>query len=283
MPKIARTERRRGVRLALTQRDAHLLRVLNRFRLARTGEVAAVVFPDVHVHTVSRRLRRLYDASYLAVTAPDRASENVYAVGPRGRAWLREHGIAPNSAPRGSVRHHLGCVQAWVQVAAAVGRMPNVVLERVAPHWELQEASVPPLLVPDLLCAIALRQPDGATARLQLAVEVDCGTESHTVLVGKCRRYQHALQESTPGEAAALVLGIALSGVGERRKESVVRVLEREGVRAMVWMEQEGPSHALESLIECCSGVLLRDSRRGPASDDAARRRLMSSTGSLGI
>jgi len=136
MTRLRRTERRRGVRLALTPRDVHLLRVLNRFRLARTSEVAAVVFPGVHVHTVSRRLRRLYDASYLAASAPDRTAENVYAVGPRGRAWLREHGIAPQSAPRGSIQHHLGCVQVWVQVAAVVGRLPNVVLERVAPHWQ---------------------------------------------------------------------------------------------------------------------------------------------------
>ncbi len=130
MSRQPRQRRRRGVSVRLQPRDVEMLTALARLRIARTAEIAALCFPGVRKDTVAARLRVLFDAGYLEVTAADRTSPNVYSLGPRGRDLVREAGEQVLPVPRGGLAHHLGIVQTWVGLAAA--RAEGLALELAA-------------------------------------------------------------------------------------------------------------------------------------------------------
>lgn len=184
VPRQARDRRRKGVAVQLGERDLELLRALARFRIASTSDVMNLCFRGIRRDTASVRLRRLFDAGYLDVTAHDRYSENQYSLGPAGRAVILGEGGLVGRVPRGSAAHHLAIVAAWV--ALANHDQPGVRLELVRADWELREefADQGLELFPDLFAIFGIA--DGHRA---VAVEVDLGTEPLCVLRSKFARY----------------------------------------------------------------------------------------------
>ncbi len=58
---LPRFERQPGVPFVLTERDIEMLKVINRYRYLRTGQIKRLVFPDnASLQSTRRRLRGLY-------------------------------------------------------------------------------------------------------------------------------------------------------------------------------------------------------------------------------
>lgn len=186
----ARTQRRKGVRVELTDRDFNLLLALNRFRLARTSQLIRYAFDGVRRDTAAVRLRRLFDSKHLAILRTGPMAENLYRLGPAGRHALEERGVQPGAVPRGGLEHHLAVVESWVALASS-----GLELARCLADWELRERlGVGELAtIPDLFALVRLGQ-----GTVPLAFEVDCGTESVGALRSKVERYA-ALWGRSPG------------------------------------------------------------------------------------
>lgn len=247
----ARHLRRDGARVELSERDAVLLQALARFRLARTSDLVAFAFAGLRPDTAGKRLRRLFDAGFLEVVAQRRTDENVYALGPLGKRWLRDPGRPVPTRPAGGFDHHLAIVRAWVALAVAAHESPNLELRSLRPDWELrQEArgSGAPV-VPDALVELRVLAGRGS-GRLQLALEVDLGTEPGSVLREKLRRYRDVLDGG--GDLFGcrdFGLAVVLAAGGARRRASIEQLLAREwSAWWALWTEEEGPKTVLEPL-----------------------------------
>jgi hypothetical protein len=153
-----------------------------------------VFFGDVRRDTAADRLRRLYDGGLLEVRSTDRAQENVYALGPKGRAWASDHGLSVPRVPRGEVSHHLGIVAAWTKLAAAAHRARDVRLARFRPDWDLRASRSFSGVVPDALVEFSL-----AGVGVRFAVELDRRTERPPALRAKLEAY---LSSGITGEEA---------------------------------------------------------------------------------
>ncbi len=178
--RVPRDRRNKGVRVRLTERDERLLKALARFRIARTSDLLRLAFYDVRADTAARRLRRLFDAKYLDVQSGDRSLENVYALGPEGRAFARGLNLSALTRPRGQIDHHLATVRSWVNLT----RIADTSLEVFRPDWEIRAYSPHDFLIPDAL--VQLRRDDRT---LRFALEVDMGTESMRTLKAKVDHY----------------------------------------------------------------------------------------------
>ncbi len=237
-----RHRRRRGVDVQLTERDGAVLHALARFRLARTSDLVAYAFAGVRPDTAAVRFRRLFDGRFLAVLPPEQGEENIYRLGPAGKAYLAEEGVVAGGVPRGGLDHHLAIVETWVAVAALDG----VELERCLPDWELREQfAVTELpLVPDLF--ILIRVGDDLHA---VAVEVDCGTESQAVLSRKFEAYR-SVWGRAPGLFGYEKFGVAVACCAPSRRASLTSALKKVWVVPHVlWVAPEGPSSALHKLF----------------------------------
>ena len=237
-----RHRRRRGVAVQLTERDGAVLHALARFRLARTSDLVAYSFARVRPDTAAVRLRRLFDGRFLAVLPPEQGEENIYRLGPAGKAYLAEEGVVAGGVPRGGLEHHLAIVQTWAAVAALDGAE----LERCLPDWELREqfavSELP--IVPDLFFLI--RVGDDLHA---VAVEVDCGTESQAVLSRKFDAYR-SLWGRAPGLFGYEKFGVAVACNAPSRRASLTSALKKVWVVPHVlWVAPEGPSSALHKLF----------------------------------
>lgn len=168
----SRATRHRGVAVRLTDRDRHLLEVLGRFRIARTRDLVRSCFPSVHAMTASMRMRRLFDAGFLAVHSSDPTQENVYQLGPNASDWKS------GRVPRGNIAHHLAIVRAWSLLTAHLPQ--SLVLELARPDWELRADVLGHDVIPDLFLAFG---------SIALALEVDLGTEPMAVLHAKINAY----------------------------------------------------------------------------------------------
>jgi hypothetical protein len=216
--------------------------------VARSSDLVAYAFSGVRRDTALRRIRRLFDAGYLEVHAGDRAEENRYALGPKGREWIREQSGRVRPVPRGSLAHHLAIVRAWIDLALGIHARQGMTLVTVRPDWELREANenVPWSVVPDLLLAIRLEGPPPRD--LLLAVEVDCGTEPLGILRRKVEAYEQKWTSGAGGQGA-FCLAVVFAGAGVRRREHVLRLAEAEWSRDLVsWAVAEGPGDALKAL-----------------------------------
>lgn len=249
-----------------------LLRALARLRLARTRDLTRLCFAGIRRDTAQRRLRVLFDAGYLDTTSPSLASENLYSLGPRGRAFVQESGETVLPLPRGGLAHHLGIVETWGALASCA--IPELALELARPDWELRtEFGARGLaVVPDLFVVLRLREDAFA-----LAVEVDLGTEPLRVLRAKARAYER-LRRGPGGLfgwqrfVVAVVLGDA------RRREAVERILRREcDADCAIWTLSEGPGSSLGRLTGF-EGDPLGGSPRSKGSAGVA-----SSVGSTGM
>lgn len=238
-----RHRRRRGVAVQLTDRDEAVLLALARFRLARTSDLVTYAFAGVRQDTAGVRLRRLFDARHLAVLPPRPGAENVYRLGPAGRQHLASHGVQGGQVPRGGLEHHLSVVQTWVSMAGLAG----LELERCLPDWEIREQFTPAELrvIPDLFALVRVEGELHAAA-----VEVDCGTESPSVLGRKLEAYR-SLWGQPPGLFGFDRFGVAVACCDSRRRASVASAIKKAWVVPHVfWVVPEGPSSALHKLFE---------------------------------
>ena len=226
MSRQSRERRHRGVHVRLTERDALLMEALNRFRLARTSELASVAFVDAGPKTAALRLRRLFDAGYLDVTCGDRSDENVYSLGPRGRRWIEAQGSPVGPVPRGGWTHHLAIVRTWARIANALGRIDGMSLQLARADWELrEEVGVNGLrVVPDLFLQVRFAPNSGSVCEAVLAVEVDLGTESPTILKRKVEAYDELLS-SDHGLFGHRYVVLLIALENSDRIESVTRLL----------------------------------------------------------
>lgn len=264
-----RGTRRRGVDVHLTPRDKALLKALARFRVARTSDLIAYAFSGVRTDTARDRLRRLFDAGYLAVHQAGFGEENVYGLGPRGKHWLKAQGRSIGRVPRGSLHHHLAIVRTWIEIAGLVGEASGLVLRAARPDWELRQAGIDRVgsVIPDLLVRIG-----GSQGEALLAIEVDLGTEPLGVLRKKLVAYG-----DLGNGGMTIVLGMALGRKGVGRRPAVARLLEGcWGGISCTWTIEQGPGGVIRGLVTRL-GPPRRDSPYGKGRTDVLSR--LSATG----
>lgn len=238
-----RHRRRSGVAVHLTERDEVVLQALARFRLARTSDLLAYAFAGVRPDTAAVRLRRLFDARYLAVLPPRLGAENVYRLGPAATRHLSADGVGLGRIPRGGHEHHLAIVRTWVALSA----IEDLQLERCLPDWEIRERFPAGELhvVPDLFMLVR-----SGPERYAVAVEVDLGTESQAVHDRKLGVYR-SLWGSAPGLFGWEHFGIAVVACAGSRRARVNSALKKAWVVPHVlWTDSEGPSAVLHKLFE---------------------------------
>lgn len=251
-----RDQRRRGIRVVLSERDRAVLRALARFRIGRTGDLAALAFQGVRADTAGKRLRRLFDAGFLDVQVGDRSEENVYALGPRGKEWIASQGGVVGPRPAGGIDHHLATVAAWTGIAMAAHEL-GIALELVRPDWEIREtieAKVSPV-IPDAMVQVRL---SGRAAPARFALEVDLGTEGVAVLVSKVETYGRLV-----GTPAGLFgwrdfgLAVVLGGRGSQRRRAVEELLDRNWSGWwLAWDEKDGPRESFARLAQASAPTL---------------------------
>ncbi|HSQ60387.1 MAG TPA: replication-relaxation family protein [Acidobacteriota bacterium] len=213
-----------------------LLLALNRFRIARTSDLASVCFRGVRRDTAAARLRKLYDAHVLEVRAGAPNQESWYLVGPAGRRALEDRGTPVGRVPRGGLDHHLAIVWTWATVATAPSG-PRLI--RALPDWELREGGTSSDwgIVPDLLLVLG-----GEGVTRVVAVEVDLGTERLAEVESKVRRY------GTLGEAL---------GCGELDLLFLTRSAERAvRIRTILGQGFAGRSATCDSMDDLPSALL---------------------------
>jgi hypothetical protein len=176
------------------------------------------------------------------VLPPQQGAENVYRLGPRGKAHLAEQGVAAGRVPRGGLEHHLAIVESWIALAG----LEWLKLERALPDWELREQFTTAELqvVPDLF--LLVRADD---RRHAVAVEVDRGTESLGVLNRKLEAYR-SLWGQPPGLFGYEQFGIGLVCCMPARRSQLSAALKKAwGVPHVLWTGYEDPSTALCKLF----------------------------------
>jgi hypothetical protein len=269
MKRQPREQRRRGIAVKLQPRDVEMLRALARLRIAPTRDIAALCFPSVRRDTVAARLRVLFDAGLLDVSAPDRTAENLYSLGPRGRALLAKAGEELLPVPRGGLAHHLGIVRTWVALASA--SVSGIHLELARPDWELRAefGDRGLAVVPDLFAVLSVGE-----LQLALAVEVDLATEPVHLLRVKVRAYEE-LRAVPGGLFGWRQFGLVLALGDGRRRGTVRQLLDREWVGwSLMWTLADGPNEELRRLSDALAHPLAaspygKGRERAPSADAA--------------
>ena len=259
-----RHRRRTDVTVQLTERDKTVLHALARFRLARTSDIVTYAFTGVRRDTAAVRLRRLFDARFLAVLPPAQGVENVYRLGPAGKTWLAGEGVTGGQVPRGGHEHHLAIVQAWVAIAGLDG----LELERALPDWEIREqfSTAELQVVPDLLLVARAGE-----SREAVAVEVDRGTESLAVLNRKLETYR-SLWGQPPGLFGWERFGLAVACPTAARRATLASVIKKAWVvPCVMWVMSDGPSVALRKLFEEMKPPLMTSPCRKGRLDESER------------
>lgn len=279
MRRQARDARRPRVRAQISPRDAQLLWLLARFRIARTKDLVSLAFAGVRPDTAAARLRKLYDAGFVDVQAGDRSRESVYGLGAAGRALLETQGVEVGRRPGQNFGHHLGIVRAWTQIVTCTRTIQGVSIELIRPDWEIRAAvGEHAVLVPDLLVQLRVGHGDpGAVVRL--AVEVDRGSERNGALRDKLEAYQLALSGSDGLFGWRDVgLAFALSGAGVARRRAIEALTVQHWTGWWVlWTEDDGPAAALVAIAEALQGD------RNTSPDDSPYRKGSEARGSHGV
>ncbi len=234
--RASRRRAERGRRVRLRDRDVDILVAVAKLRLARTSDLTRLFFGAAG--TCQKRMRRLFDAGLVRTIVPDLASENRYALTPLGHRLL--HGAldeedvpAWRPAPRVDSRSlaHLDLLNKY-RVALATGvQAHRVELPRFSPDWELRSESPEAPLIPD--AAVVLRK---GQASLELAIEIDVGTEAPSVVRKKVATYESLRLANRP--VAGLVDPTVIFVVATlRRARSLARTFAQAshgGVRVLV-------------------------------------------------
>lgn len=255
--------RRLGEEAVLMPRDQELLSALARLRVARTSALVRLCLGGIRRDTAARRLRRLFDAGFLAVRSSEATQESLYVLGPKGRQFVRGEGEAEPSVPRGSLEHHLAIVETWVSLATL--ELPGVALQLARADWELRTefgGGLP--IVPDLFAVLDV--PAGPVA---LAVEVDLGTEPLKVLRGKLAMYsQLALSRQGLFGWPQFGLCIALRGAGRIPFLRDLLAGSWSG-QSFLWCLEDGPTEEI-SRVAATAAAPLTDSPCGKGRGHSA-------------
>jgi hypothetical protein len=245
--RIARDRRRAGVRAVLGPRDEALLRALARFRIARTDDLTSLFFRGVRRDTAATRLRKLHDAGLLEVRSGGLNAQNVYVLGPGGRGWVEERGMAVGAPPAAPFGHSLAIVRLWARLAAALSEDGSLKLRRFEPDWELRArlAGSGAPVVPDAAIEIVSRQLE-TLPNVRIALEVDLTTERPGALRRKLAPYEVSRCFDWGGPVTLVVV---LFGAGARRVVSVRSLVEAEWQgRAHVFAESAWPATLLQEV-----------------------------------
>jgi hypothetical protein len=216
-----RDQRRVGTDIVLTNRDRLLLAALERFRLARTGDLIRVGFPGVRRDTAIRRLRRLFDAGYLDVHSGDRSQESIYSLGPAARRL--QVGESVRRLPKQPWGHHLAIVAVWSRLAHTAHVGGRFGIGKFRPEWVLRELAVGSPFIPDAV--VDLIRAD-TQAPLRIAIEVDLGGESLRVIRQKLQRYREELTLGGDLLGGDFALAVVIGNAGDGRLANIRRLLE---------------------------------------------------------
>lgn len=191
------------LRQRLTDRDLSVLNTLRQLRLATTTQLQRLHF-DTHASTdtgrrVTRRvLKRLYDKG-LVVKLDRRiggikagSAGHIYALSPTGHRLLGETTRKRFHEPSAHhVRHTLAIADIYVAIIAGSTKhtFDETTIETEPACWRAttlvgSDTHISPRLKPDLYMRLAAQDVE-----LSWFVEVDCNTESSTVLARKLIAY----------------------------------------------------------------------------------------------
>lgn len=177
--------------MQLTERDRRVLQHLAAARWLSTGQVAALVFPQVSRAMACRRLRLLRRARFVRAARENPMMEALHTLGPRGREVLAEIDGAPpklERQPPANRRHFLGINDLRVAVLASAAR-EGLRLNYFYACWELAGRGWPYALIPDAVVEV---EAEGRTAAALF--EYDRATEGLAYLVErKLLRYAAGL------------------------------------------------------------------------------------------
>jgi hypothetical protein len=248
-----------------------LIRTLNRFRLATSGDLARLYFSGRHRDVCASRLRRLYDAGYLETHVPDLAAPNLYSLGPRGKAWLRAQGSEIRPVPRPPWEHHLGVVGIWSRLASAAHLHRGARLVRFVPEVEVREQGIgtSARVVPDVLAEFKTAGPE-QQKMVRIVIELDRGTESLAVLREKLRALHLARLDGAVLGWRDFGLVVALEAAGIQREPKLHELLTREWPgTCRVWTTR---TDLLGEVSILCSQLStpVTDSRCGDGRTDGA-------------
>ena len=168
---------------------------------------------------MSRKLRKLHDGGFLAVEVPQFHGENLYSLSALGRGEIIAAGGRVGPRPRGGHGHHLVVVASWIRLVGLQRFGLRIKLAR--PDWEAREelAGSWTTLVPDLFVV-----GEASGREVVLAIEVDRGTESLTVLRRKLETYA-GLLAGEEGVFGYRNLRLVVVGTSPRRLESISGLL----------------------------------------------------------
>lgn len=223
--RASRRRRIHGRGFRLQERDLDILLALAKMRLLSTSDIARLCFNASG--TAQKRLRKLYDRGLVRTIVADLASENRYALTPFGHALLEQalegEAIPPfRPAPRADAAcvGHLDLLNRY-RIALARGVTEHQ-LELVCftPEWELRARDPQAEIVPDAAVVLGKNR-----ARLEVALEVDIGTEPGRTVDKKLDRYESArlARRSVAGLRSPLVLLVTAK---PRRALSLARIMD---------------------------------------------------------
>lgn len=276
----ARDRRRRRHAHELTTRDEALLRALVRFRLARTSDLRRLLFGSIRLDTCSVRLRKLFDAGFVDVRVGDRAKENLYHLGPKGRTWAREQGLRVGRAPSGWPEHHLAIVRVWSELAAGMHASAGLRLRRFLADPEIRESRSggEPWLIPDAWVEFTVDLPEQPGSLVRFALEVDRRTERPPVLRRKLEQYERLrLAGEGPWGQQGFGLVFVLECGGLARLRTVENLLQEQWGSWSVALSGREQCQVLIDRVLGAAGVPLTATpcRKGP-SGEASNGRIAS-------
>jgi len=221
--RTSRQKRNRHQTVKLVQRDLDILLALAKMRLARTSDLARLFFGAIG--TAQKRLRRLFDLGLVRAVVTDLAAENRYAITKLGHRFLEE--VRPGEVPvwrptpraDGRSLAHLDLLNRY-RVALALGAHAlGVNLERFVPEWELRSNEPMARIIPDAALALVVHG-----RRVEIALEIDTGTEPSSTLKKKACAYNDARDAgvSVSGMQTPELLFLARS---PRRAHAIARAI----------------------------------------------------------
>jgi hypothetical protein len=228
----------------LSARDIEALTFIGEGYEVAQYQLHRAVFDGVSAVMVSRFVRRMREAGYIAVERWNRIGINRLRLTGKGRDVLEARGVPAESlfVPRQPVATkdlaHTLAINDLRVVLRKLG------FDAVLPAWALQRRfSPPPPAIPDIL---ALRKGDGDGGGAVLACEVDMGGEKWSkIFLPKLRELDMLLREWCGDDRALIAIltrgsrraATISAGLHEFRAAAIVRELPavngEEGLRAL--------------------------------------------------
>jgi hypothetical protein len=226
LPKHSRAENE--VAFVLTDRDLEILRVVNRYRYARTGQIKRLVFPDnTTEQSTRRRLKYLFHNGYLGRVMPfvrigEGSSETAYYLDKAGRGVLEQAGAEITPYPTGGqvkhqfLDHALDISEFRVHLELALADHSAVEIKRFTADFEIKGHTAnaigkkkyklydevthpmtrePYIVYPDALIVLQGKGKLESYQRLYF-VEIDRGTEALNVIKDKVIGYSLYLKQN---------------------------------------------------------------------------------------